>query len=63
MPETIERIKKDVADKGIMFFDEIDLSSNPSSVVALWEELQSLVVTAQRFCKTNPIAAAQYEGR
>ena len=29
MPETIKRIKKDVADKGIMFFDEIDLSSNP----------------------------------
>ena len=23
-PETIKRIKKDVADKGIMFFDEID---------------------------------------
>ena len=26
MPETIKRIKKDVADKGIMFFDEIDQS-------------------------------------
>lgn len=24
MPETIKRLKKDVADKGIMFFDEID---------------------------------------
>ena len=24
MPETIERMKKDIADKGIMFFDEID---------------------------------------
>jgi uncharacterized protein (DUF302 family) len=24
MPETISRLKKDVADKGIMFFDEID---------------------------------------
>ncbi len=24
MPETITRLKKDVADKGIMFFDEID---------------------------------------
>jgi uncharacterized protein (DUF302 family) len=27
MPETIKRIKKDVADKGIMFFDEIDQSN------------------------------------
>jgi uncharacterized protein (DUF302 family) len=26
MPETIKRLKKDVADKGIMFFDEIDQS-------------------------------------
>lgn len=26
MPETIKRIKKDVADKGIMFFNEIDQS-------------------------------------
>ena len=26
MPETIKRIKKDVADKGIMFFSEIDQS-------------------------------------
>jgi len=26
MPETITRIKKDIADKGIMFFDEIDQS-------------------------------------
>jgi uncharacterized protein (DUF302 family) len=26
MPETIERLKKDVADKGIMFFSEIDQS-------------------------------------
>ena len=26
MPETIKRIKKDVADKGIVFFDEIDQS-------------------------------------
>src|SRR6476619_878063 len=26
MPETIKRIKKDVADKGIMFFDDIDQS-------------------------------------
>ena len=26
VPETIKRIKKDVADKGIMFFDEIDQS-------------------------------------
>jgi hypothetical protein len=24
MPETIKRMKKDIADKGIMFFDEID---------------------------------------
>lgn len=24
MPETIKRLKKDIADKGIMFFDEID---------------------------------------
>ena len=24
MPETIKRIKKDIADKDIMFFDEID---------------------------------------
>ena len=24
MPETLKRLKKDVADKGIMFFDEID---------------------------------------
>ena len=28
MPETIKRIKKDVADKGIMFFNEIDQSSS-----------------------------------
>ena len=26
MPETIKRLKMDVADKGIMFFDEIDQS-------------------------------------
>jgi uncharacterized protein (DUF302 family) len=26
MPETIERMKKDIADKGIKFFDEIDQS-------------------------------------
>src|SRR5262245_7719336 len=26
MPKTIKRLKKDVADKGIMFFDEIDQS-------------------------------------
>ncbi len=26
LPETVKRIKKDVADKGIMFFDEIDQS-------------------------------------
>ena len=26
MPETIKRLKKDVADKGIMFFNEIDQS-------------------------------------
>ena len=26
MPETIKRMKKDIADKGIMFFDEIDQS-------------------------------------
>jgi uncharacterized protein (DUF302 family) len=26
MPETIKRVKKDVADKGIMFFNEIDQS-------------------------------------
>ena len=26
MPETIRRLKKDVADKGIMFFNEIDQS-------------------------------------
>ena len=26
MPETIKRLKKDVADKGIMFFDEVDQS-------------------------------------
>ena len=26
MPETISRLKKDVADKGIMFFNEIDQS-------------------------------------
>jgi uncharacterized protein (DUF302 family) len=26
MPETIKRLKKDIADKGIMFFDEIDQS-------------------------------------
>jgi len=26
MPETIKRLKEDVADKGIMFFDEIDQS-------------------------------------
>ena len=26
MPETVKRLKKDVADKGIMFFDEIDQS-------------------------------------
>ena len=29
MPETIKRIKKDVADKGIMFFDEIDFVLQP----------------------------------
>jgi hypothetical protein len=29
MPETIKRIKKDVADKGIMFFDEIDSVLQP----------------------------------
>ena len=29
MPETIKRMKKDIADKGIMFFDEIDRRSLP----------------------------------
>jgi hypothetical protein len=30
MPETIRRLKKDVADKGIMFFNEIDLARQAS---------------------------------
>ena len=30
MPETIRRLKKDVADKGIMLFNEIDLARQAS---------------------------------
>jgi len=45
MPETIKRLKKDVADKGIMFFDEIDQSKlaadagvtlRPSTLLVDW---------------------------
>jgi len=32
MPETIKRLKKDVADKGIMFFNEIDQSKLAADV-------------------------------
>ena len=35
MPETIKRMKKDIADKGIMFFDEIDRRSSPPMPVTL----------------------------
>jgi hypothetical protein len=34
MPETIKRLKKDVADKGIMFFDEIDQSKLAADAAA-----------------------------
>ena len=46
MPETIKRLKKDVADKGIMFFNEIDQSKlatdagvtlRPSTLLRVWQ--------------------------
>jgi hypothetical protein len=35
MPETIKRMKKDIVDKGVRFFDEIDQSKLPPTPASL----------------------------
>ena len=62
--ETIERLKKDIADKGIKFFDEIDQSklaadAGTISVVDLWEPAaRHAVHHGKRECGSRLASAA-----
>jgi hypothetical protein len=66
--ETIERLKRDIADKGIKFFDEIDQSklaadagnnAPPISAVDLWEPTaRDAIYHRKRECWTRLASAA-----
>ena len=67
MPETIKRIKKDVADKGIMFFDEIDQSKLAADAGVTWRPSTLLVFgnppLGTLFLTSNPSAGLDWPVR
>jgi hypothetical protein len=66
--ETIERLKKDIADKGIKFFDEIDqsklaadagINAPPISAVDLWQPAtRHAIHHCKRQCRARLASAA-----
>ena len=67
MPETIARMKKDIADKGIMFFDEIDQAKLAADAgIALLPS--TLLVFGNpplgvQFLQSNPVAGLDWPVR
>jgi uncharacterized protein (DUF302 family) len=66
MPETIKRLKKDVADKGIMFFDEIDESKLAADAGVTLRPSTLLVFgnppLGTLFLTSNPAAGLDWPG-
>lgn len=67
MPETINRIKKDIADKGIKFFDEIDQAKLAADAGVKLRPSTLLVFgnppLGTLFIRSNPLAALDWPVR